>query len=244
MRFHRLRRSFRRHENFHLSKKSSHNESPHRSIVKFKHPISIHVLRCPQSAWDPAPFCRCFIMPNPASRSSTFEFVHFFKSWPPSKPSHQACKLSYVFYGPSSQSCTPSINCREVLPLLHLLEHLLFQFIILDSSSIIACQRIVIFAKSPCLVYPFGSATRRAEVIVEWSFVASAIMFMFMFSRTGWKSVKSSFYVSPADNNSLLLFLPISPGSSPLSGYGLSFSVAWFSSKGFDLVRLLHFICF
>jgi len=30
-------------------------------------------------------------------------------------------------------------------------------------------------------------ATRRAEVIVERSFVASAIMFMFTFSRTGWK---------------------------------------------------------
>jgi len=96
---------------------------------------------------------------------------------------------------------------------------------ILESSSIIACQGIVIFAKSPFLVYAFGSATRRAGV--WWSRVLSrrpSCSCLCFQGRVGNPS--NQVYLSPADNNSCSIipsyiarFLAI------VWYYGLSFSV-------------------
>ena len=108
----------------------------------------------------------------------------------------------------------------------------------LDSlSSIITCQGIVIFAKLfrqvayPCLRLWFGYSSCGSYSGVEFCRVGHHVHVMF--PRTG--SVKPSFvysYLLPADNNSSSLLPPTSPGSSPLSRYGLSFSlVSWSSSK-------------
>jgi hypothetical protein len=254
MRFHCLRRSFRRHGKFSLVKeKQSHR------VIPSSHPIdpssissiyqvyltSIHVLGRLQSAWDPAPFCRrrCFILPNPAyPRSSIVDLNSRIFSGLGLHPSHLV-KLA------SSRTCsTGHLVCALRPSVVGKYRHRCLCFghsrFVLDHRLSTHCHLRQVAL--PGLRLWVGYSSCGSYGGVEFCRVGHHVHVF----KDGLeiRQIRLLCYVSRRQTTTLpLLFLPISPGSSPSSGYGLSFSVLLLSlgsSKVFDHVKLLHFICF